>query len=118
MGTGNLPMATITEYPTTAVSATTALIGVETVPEGGSASAKLNGVPVLVSRPGADEVKAFVAICTHMGCTVNPAGKEFHCPCHGSVYDAFTGAVKKGPAPRPLKPVPATLVADNNIQLG
>jgi Rieske Fe-S protein len=73
-------MATTTEYPTTAVSATTALIGLESVPEGGSASAKLNGVPILVSRPAVDEVKAFTAICTHMGCTVNPAGAEFHCP--------------------------------------
>jgi Rieske Fe-S protein len=119
MGTGNLPMATTTEYPTTtALPGGPALVPLEDVPAGGSASARLNGVPVLVSRPADGEVKAFTAICTHMGCTVNPAGAEFHCPCHGSVYDAFTGAVKKGPAPRPLKPVAAAIVANNNIQLG
>jgi Rieske Fe-S protein len=45
---------------------------------------------------------AFSAICTHLGCTVAPAGNQYHCPCHGSVYDAFTGSVISGPAPRPL----------------
>jgi Rieske Fe-S protein len=49
-----------------------------------------------------------------MGCTVAPAGSEYHCPCHGSVYDAFTGAVKSGPAPRPLGKVPVK-VADGNV---
>jgi cytochrome b6-f complex iron-sulfur subunit len=37
-----------------------------------------------------------------MGCTVAPAGSEPHCPCHGSKYNALTGAVIQGPASRPL----------------
>ncbi len=48
---------------------------------------------------------AFSAICTHMGRTVAPAGKQLQCPCHGSVYDAATGKNLSGPAPRPLSPV-------------
>jgi Rieske Fe-S protein len=40
--------------------------------------------------------------CTHMGCTINPMGSGFRCPCHGARYDA-DGAVLSGPAPRPLE---------------
>jgi cytochrome b6-f complex iron-sulfur subunit len=42
--------------------------------------------------------------CTHLGCTVPwvPAEDQFHCPCHGSLFDKKTGVVKGGPAPRPL----------------
>ncbi len=42
--------------------------------------------------------------CTHLGCTVpwNAAEDQFHCPCHGSLYDKHTAVVKGGPAPRPL----------------
>jgi Rieske Fe-S protein len=48
---------------------------------------------------------AFSAICTHQGCTVQAAGKELRCPCHGSVFDAFTGQVQQGPAQAPLNKV-------------
>jgi Rieske Fe-S protein len=75
------------------------------VPVGGSISAKLDGKPIVVSQPAAGQVAAFTAICTHMGCTVNSGGPQLHCPCHGSVYNAFTGAVVKGPAPRALTAV-------------
>jgi len=41
--------------------------------------------------------------CVHLGCTVpwNPTEKQFHCPCHGSIYDKH-GVRTAGPAPRPL----------------
>jgi Rieske Fe-S protein len=86
------------------------------VPVGGSAASRatVGGDPVVVSRKDAATVAAFSAVCTHMGCTVNPGGSLFHCPCHGSVYDAFTGQVVSGPAPRPLTPVPVD-VRDGEI---
>ncbi|MGH2379132.1 MAG: ubiquinol-cytochrome c reductase iron-sulfur subunit [Candidatus Limnocylindria bacterium] len=42
--------------------------------------------------------------CTHLGCTVPwiPSEDQFHCPCHGSLYEKRTGVVLGGPAPRPL----------------
>ncbi len=41
------------------------------------------------------------AICTHLGCTVGQKLEGFHCPCHGSTFDA-AGTNTGGPAPRPL----------------
>jgi Rieske Fe-S protein len=61
-----------------------------------------DGRPAIVSRPASDTAVAFSAKCTHMGCTVKPAGGELHCPCHGSKYNALTGAVINGPAAQPL----------------
>jgi Rieske Fe-S protein len=60
----------------------------------------------VVSRPTSSTVAAFSAICTHQGCTVNAGGPRLHCPCHGSIYNAFTGTVIQGPAPSALPPLP------------
>jgi cytochrome b6-f complex iron-sulfur subunit len=82
------------------------LVAVSDVPVGGSVAAKTSdGRPILVSQPKKGDIVAFSAICTHKGCTVKPAGKQFKCPCHGSVYDAATGKNTGGPAPSPLPSV-------------
>jgi nitrite reductase/ring-hydroxylating ferredoxin subunit len=78
------------------------LASLSSVPVGGSVSAKDGGKPIVLAQPEAGKIVAFSAICTHMGCTVNAGGNQLHCPCHGSVYNAFTGAVVHGPAPRAL----------------
>ncbi|THG35036.1 Rieske (2Fe-2S) protein [Glaciibacter flavus] len=82
------------------------------IPVGGSIDAKLNGAPILVSQPTAGTVVAFSAICTHQGCIVAAAGKEFDCPCHNSSYDAATGEVLGGPAPKPLPKVAVSISGD------
>jgi cytochrome b6-f complex iron-sulfur subunit len=88
------------------------------VPVGSAVVAKdASGAPIVVSQPKAGTVVAFSAICTHMGCTVAPAGARFACPCHGSMYDAATGAVLKGPAPQPLAKV-AVHVDGGNVVAG
>ncbi len=48
--------------------------------------------------------------CTHLGCTVPyvEGEKQFHCPCHGSIFDK-TGVLVGGPAPRPLDLFPITI---------
>jgi len=63
--------------------------------------------PVMVEKAGT-EVRAFSAICTHLGCIVQwqKDRKEFVCPCHGGVYD-INGKVTYGPPPRPLEPLEA-----------
>lgn len=63
------------------------------------------------------ELHAFSATCTHQGCTVSGVTDgHITCPCHGSVFDAATGAVVTGPATRPLPPV-AVRVSGGQISL-
>ena len=49
----------------------------------------------------------FSPICPHLGCRYqwDAAADQFHCPCHGSVYN-LDGAHLAGPAPRGLDPLP------------
>jgi Rieske Fe-S protein len=99
----------------TSQPAGTALAKLDAITVGQAVAAKLpTGDPAIVARPTATTAACFSAICTHMGCTVLPAGNELHCPCHGSVYDAITGAVKQGPAPKPLPKI-AVHVANGDV---
>jgi cytochrome b6-f complex iron-sulfur subunit len=91
------------------------LATVASIPVGNAVSATLDGKPILISQQVAGQIVAFTAICTHQGCTVAPAGKEFKCPCHGSVYNAATGAVITGPAPAPLAAIPVKVQAGNVV---
>jgi thiosulfate dehydrogenase [quinone] large subunit len=63
-----------------------------------------SGDPSLVIQPSAGTFVAFDAVCPHAGCTVgyNAAQKVIACPCHGSQFNARTGAVEVGPATRGL----------------
>ena len=58
--------------------------------------------------------RALSAVCTHLGCTVQPEGEGFHCPCHGSVFGP-DGGNRAGPAPRPLPWRPLSLAADGSL---
>ncbi|WP_345764372.1 ubiquinol-cytochrome c reductase iron-sulfur subunit [Diaminobutyricibacter sp. McL0608] len=82
------------------------------IPVGGATSATMGSNPIVVAQPRSGTVVAFSAICTHAGCTVAPAGKEFDCPCHGSRFNAATGDVIQGPAPSPLTKLTATVSGD------
>jgi cytochrome b6-f complex iron-sulfur subunit len=45
---------------------------------------------------------AISSVCTHLGCIAERSEDgQFHCPCHGSRFDAV-GNVKGGPAPKGL----------------
>jgi Rieske Fe-S protein len=62
---------------------------------------------IVLTRGSDDVVHGFSAICTHQGCPVSSvAAGAIVCPCHGSRFDAATGAVLTGPATRPLPPLP------------
>ncbi|GAA4526765.1 Rieske (2Fe-2S) protein [Amycolatopsis samaneae] len=86
------------------------LVALADVPVGEVKAAKgPDGSDIVVARTAENTVAAFSAICTHQGCTVTPQGTELKCPCHGSVFDARTGAVKQGPAKKPLASVPVKI---------
>lgn len=85
------------------------------VPVGGSIDATINGEPALIAQPTAGQVVAFSAICTHQQCVVAAAGDEFHCPCHGSMYDAATGDVLQGPALEALPSIPVAVAGDRIV---
>lgn len=56
----------------------------------------------LLAAPGG--IVAAYRKCTHLGCATpwSAAEDQFHCPCHGSLYDKHTALRKGGPAPRGL----------------
>jgi thiosulfate dehydrogenase [quinone] large subunit len=63
------------------------------------------GDPSIVIQPRSGQFLAFDAVCPHAGCTVgyDAAAKVIACPCHGSQFNASTGAVEVGPATTGLK---------------
>lgn len=93
-----------------------ALVKASAVPVGGGVSVNADGKPLIVSQPSEGQIVAFSAVCTHMGCTVAPEGKQIVCPCHGSVYSLATGDNISGPAPRPLAKVPVKVSGGEVVQ--
>ncbi|MDQ1699815.1 MAG: hypothetical protein QOG34_1678 [Frankiaceae bacterium] len=80
------------------------LVAADAVPAGGGVVVK--GARVVVTKDASGSVHGFSAVCTHQGCTVAAVtGGTIDCPCHGSRFDALTGAVSAGPATTPLPPV-------------
>jgi cytochrome b6-f complex iron-sulfur subunit len=55
-----------------------------------------------VLQHGADGLKAYSLVCTHLGCMVDLVKEGFSCPCHGSQFD-LNGTVEHGPATTPLQ---------------
>lgn len=99
--------------PSTGPTAATDLGASGAVPVGGAKLFRED--KVLVSQPAAGEFKAFSAVCTHQGCVLDSVdGTTASCPCHGSQFDAETGAVVQGPATRAL---PAVRIAASGGRL-
>ncbi len=93
------------------------LVALADVPVGGAVGAKdADGKPVIVAQPTEGDIVAFTAVCTHKGCTVKPEEKQLKCPCHGSVFDAFTGENISGPAPSPLAAIQVKVEGDQVVE--
>ena len=62
------------------------------------------GQPGLLIRSADGNYRAFSAVCTHLGCTVQfkPGEKSIWCACHNGRYD-LEGRNVSGPPPRPLE---------------
>lgn len=75
----------------------------DNVPDGGSVDLKLAGIALVLRRQG-NTVRAFSAVCTHLGCLVQWQEDEnrFYCPCHIGVFDP-DGRPTSGPPTEPLE---------------
>lgn len=71
--------------------------------------------PVVLTYTQGAGVRAFSAICTHLGCVVGwqENGQYIQCPCHDGRFNAQTGAVISGPPPAPLPPVDVVVDGDD-----
>lgn len=104
---------TTTGLPATSLPKGTRIGPAADVPVGGAATFTdpAEQVPALVVQVTRGDFRAFSAVCPHAGCTVqfDATNDVFACPCHGSVFNAATGAVMKGPATTGLSPIPVAL---------
>jgi len=88
---------------------TTALAPLADVPENGGIV--LQDQQIVLTRGTGTTVHGFTAVCTHQGCLVSQVSNgRITCPCHGSSFDAATGAVTNGPAELPLAPIAVSVV--------
>jgi len=62
------------------------------------------GRPALLLMTADGQYRAFSAVCTHLGCTVQYRSdvREIWCACHNGFYD-LNGRNVSGPPPRPLE---------------
>ncbi|MFH1264100.1 MAG: ubiquinol-cytochrome c reductase iron-sulfur subunit [Planctomycetota bacterium] len=76
------------------------------LPAGKSKMLMYGGIPALLIKPrgGDGKLKVFVAICTHLDCTVGYKEDDncIFCACHEGYYDV-DGRVRAGPPPKPLR---------------
>jgi Rieske Fe-S protein len=99
--TATVPSSSSSAASSSGGAASDALTSTSAIPVGGGKI--FDTQLVVITQPSAGEFKAFSAVCTHMGCTVNQiSGGKIECPCHGSEYSIATGDVLRGPAPKPL----------------
>jgi Rieske Fe-S protein len=90
-----------TAGPGTSAGSSGVKVAVADVPVGGGKI--LTEQQVVVTQPTKGRFKAFSAICTHQGCTVNDVSRgEIVCPCHGSHFSITDGSPVSGPASTPL----------------
>ncbi len=83
------------------------------IPAGTGKVVAMGSSPVIVVN-GESGVKAFSAVCTHLGCIVDydTTTKVIVCPCHDGHFNPVSGAVVSGPPPAPLKPIGVSVEKD------
>ncbi len=72
--------------------------------------------PGLLVHTSAGDFRAFSAVCTHLGCTVQyrPDLEQIWCACHNGRFD-LSGRNVAGPPPRPLEPFDVTVRGDDIV---
>lgn len=90
-------------------------VGPDTIPEVGGSPFRMQEGKFYIVRTD-DGIQALYWKCVHLGCTVpyNAGAEEFHCPCHGSVFE-YNGTRIAGPATRALDLMPSTVNDDGSV---
>ena len=83
-------------------------------PAGQGKVVPVNDKPVIIVNTAQGGIKAFSAICTHLGCIVewDQARQFVLCPCHDGRFNAVNGAIISGPQPAPLPELALTVEGD------
>lgn len=83
------------------------------IPAGAGKVVAMGSKPVIVVNTP-QGVKAYSAICTHLGCVVawNDMIGVIQCPCHDGRFNPASGAVVSGPPPAPLPPLTVSVEGD------
>ena len=83
------------------------------IPAGAGKVVAMGSKPAIVVNTD-QGVKAFSAICTHLGCVVswNDMIGAIQCPCHDGHFDPTTGAVVSGPPPTGLPAITVSVEGD------
>jgi cytochrome b6-f complex iron-sulfur subunit len=74
----------------------------------------VNDKPVIIVNTEQGGLRAFSAICTHLGCIVEwDQSRQFVlCPCHDGRFNAVNGSIISGPQPSPLPELALTVEGD------
>jgi len=103
--------------PEVAESATNSVLAstLSQMPSNSGKVFRFGSKPALLIRLPSGDVRAFTAICTHLGCTVEyrPDLQEIWCPCHNGFYN-LQGVNVAGPPPRALEQY-AVAVSDDKV---
>ncbi len=77
---------------------------------------KFGSAPGILINTSEGELRAFVATCTHLTCTVvyESDSEILFCPCHNGKFD-LNGNVLSGPPPAPLEALEAKTVGEDII---
>lgn len=94
------------------------LAALSDVPVGGAIKVDGPAGPTILAQPTAGNVVAFSAKCTHKGVPLDVDGTDLVCAAHGSIFEAMTGKVVKGPATAPLPAVAGVKVQGTEIVVG
>ena len=103
--------------PEVAESATNSVLAgtLSQMPSNSGKVFRFGSKPALLIRLPSGDVRAFTAICTHLGCTVEyrPDLQQIWCPCHNGFYN-LQGVNVAGPPPRALEQY-AVAVSDGKV---
>jgi nitrite reductase/ring-hydroxylating ferredoxin subunit len=83
------------------------------IPPGEGKVVPVGSKPTIIVNT-AQGMKAYSAICTHLGCIVayDPGSSAIVCPCHDGHFSPTTGAVLSGPPPTGLPPQEVSVEGD------